>query len=104
MTTMPLATVRDNLSDLVEDIHGTHERVVITRNGEPAAVLVSVEDLAGLEETIDVLSDPASLRQLRESEDSLERGEHGLGAAELAAFLAAHRDRPVETAPTTPKG
>ncbi|MGH3409605.1 MAG: type II toxin-antitoxin system Phd/YefM family antitoxin, partial [Streptosporangiaceae bacterium] len=34
---------------------------VLTRNGHAAAVLISPEDLAQLEETIDVLSDPATL-------------------------------------------
>jgi prevent-host-death family protein len=34
-----------------------NERVVITRRGAPAAVLISPADLAALDETLDVLSD-----------------------------------------------
>ncbi|THD75215.1 MAG: type II toxin-antitoxin system Phd/YefM family antitoxin [Phenylobacterium sp.] len=51
MTTEPLRSVRDHLSALVDRVEREHERVMITRNGRPAAVLISVEDLAGLEET-----------------------------------------------------
>ena len=53
-----LATVRARLSAFVDSVAGTHERIVITRNGEPAAVLISPEDLKSLEESIALLSDP----------------------------------------------
>jgi prevent-host-death family protein len=53
-----LATVRARLSAFVDSVDGTHERIVITRNGEPAAVLISPEDLKSLEESIALLSDP----------------------------------------------
>jgi antitoxin YefM len=56
-TTTSLANVKAHLSAIVGSVHDTHERVVITRNGEPAAVLVSPDDLASLEETLDILSD-----------------------------------------------
>jgi antitoxin YefM len=35
----------------------THERTVLTKNGRPAAVLMSVDDLESLEETLALLSD-----------------------------------------------
>ena len=40
MTTTSLANVKAHLSAIVGSVHDTHERVVITRNGEPAAVLI----------------------------------------------------------------
>jgi PHD/YefM family antitoxin component YafN of YafNO toxin-antitoxin module len=52
-----------------------HERVVVTRNGRDAAVLISPEDLAGLEETIDVLSDPEALADIREADIAYARGD-----------------------------
>ena len=50
--TTSLADVRSQLSKYVEDVAKTHERVTITRNGKPAAVLISTEDLESLEETL----------------------------------------------------
>ncbi|MSZ29808.1 MAG: type II toxin-antitoxin system prevent-host-death family antitoxin, partial [Actinobacteria bacterium] len=38
MTTIPIATARANLSQLVEDASSTHERIEITKNGRRAAV------------------------------------------------------------------
>jgi antitoxin YefM len=48
---------------------------VLTRNGHAAAVLISPEDLAQLEETIDVLSDPQALADIREADQAYARGD-----------------------------
>jgi prevent-host-death family protein len=57
METTSLRAARDQLGELVDRVERYHERVVITRNGRPAAVLISPVDLAQLHETIAVLSD-----------------------------------------------
>ena len=72
-TTLPLAEVRDRLSPLVGSVESTHERVVITKNGRPAAVLISYDDLQSLEETLDILSDSGALADIRNSLGSTER-------------------------------
>lgn len=88
MTTLPLATVKNTLSAVVDQVEGTHERVTITRKGIPAAVLISPADLAALEETLDVLSDPQTLQRLRESREDIARGDV-LDSGQLRAMLAA---------------
>ena len=90
MTTLPLATVKNTLSAVVDQVEGTHERVVITRNGVPAAVLISPADLAALEETLDVLSDPEAMSRLRQSKEDIARGDV-LDSEQLRALLT--RDR-----------
>jgi prevent-host-death family protein len=75
MTTEPLRAVRDHLSEVVDRVEHQHERVVITRNGHPAAVLVSPDDLDQLEETIAVLSDPDALADIREADAAYARGD-----------------------------
>ena len=52
-----------------------HERVIVTRNGHAAAVLISPEDLAQLEETLDVLRDPEALADIREADAAYTRGD-----------------------------
>lgn len=74
-TTTSLANVKAHLSAIVGSVHDTHERVVITRNGEPAAVLVSPDDLASLEETLDILSDNALMAQLAHARAEIDAGE-----------------------------
>ena len=75
MTAEPLRSVRDHLSELVDRVEREHDRVVITRNGRDAAVLISAEDLAELEETLSVLSDAEALADIREADLAYARGE-----------------------------
>ncbi len=75
MTTTSLAAVKAHLSAFVDSVHGTHERVVITRNGEPAAVLISPDDLESLEETIALLSDPEAMAEIAESRAAIAAGD-----------------------------
>lgn len=75
MLTKSLADVKAHLSAYVASVHDTHERVVITRNGEPAAVLISPEDLESLEETLAVLSDPAAMADIAEADAAIARGD-----------------------------
>lgn len=61
MTTVPLGEARNHLSDYVTQVERTHERVTITRHGHAAAVLISADDLASIEETLDVLRTPGAV-------------------------------------------
>ena len=70
-----LTKVKSQLSALVDSVHSTHERIIITRNGKPAAVLISPEDLESLEETIAVLSDPDAMTEIKEARSAIARGE-----------------------------
>lgn len=75
MATEPLRSARDHLSELVDRVEREHDRVVITRNGRDAAVLISPEDLQQLEETVSVLSDPEALADIREADAAYQRGD-----------------------------
>jgi len=75
MSTESLRTVRDHLSEMVDRVEQHHERLVVTRNGRPAAVLISPDDLAEMEETISVLSDSEALADIREADAAYARGD-----------------------------
>jgi|HubBroStandDraft_2_1064218.scaffolds.fasta_scaffold05650_7 antitoxin YefM len=75
MTTEALRTVRDHFSDVVDRVESQHERVMVTRNGKPAAVIISPDDLAELEERLEILSDPDAMAEIREGRDAYARGD-----------------------------
>ena len=75
MSTQSLRDVRDHLSEVIDRVEHHHERVVVTRNGKPAAVIMSPEDLEQLQETIDVLSDAGALADIREADAAYARGD-----------------------------
>lgn len=72
---MPLADVKNRLSEVVDRLEREHGRVVITKHGHPAAVVISVEDLESLEETLDVMDSPALLDDIREALTGLAAGD-----------------------------
>ena len=71
---VPLAEVKNRLSEVVERLEREHGRVVITKHGRPAAVLLSLEDLESLEETLAILSDPELLAAIREADAEITAG------------------------------
>ena len=75
MSIESVRSVRDHFSEVVERVERHHERVTVTRNGRAAVVLISPDDLAALEETIEVLSDSAALADIREADAAYARGE-----------------------------
>lgn len=67
--------VRNHFSEVVDRVEHHHERVTVTRNGRPVAVLISPDDLAALEETLDVLSDAEASADIREADAAYARGD-----------------------------
>ena len=65
MKTLPLSEAKSQLSGLVEQVRSLEEQVVITRNGRPAAVLVSAEEFERWKETIEVRADAALMKEIR---------------------------------------
>jgi antitoxin YefM len=86
MSTESLRTVRDRFSEFVDRIEKQHERVVVTRNGTPAAVLISPEDLESLEETLAVLGDAEAVAELVEAHRAYLAGEVVRGVEAVEAL------------------
>lgn len=76
MTLVPLGDARDELSQYVADVERTHDRVTITRHGQPAAVLISADDLAAIEETLEILGTPGAVQAIREGQEDGEAGRY----------------------------
>lgn len=88
MKTEPLRSVRDHLSELVDLVQREQERVFITKNGRPVAVLISVDELESLDETIDVLGDPRAVAEIREAALSVARGDVVRGVEAVRSLRA----------------
>ena len=80
--TLPLSEVKAKLSEILDDVESTHERITITRNGRPVATLLSIDDIESMEETIALLSDPVARREIAEARRALADGDV-IGRAEL---------------------
>jgi prevent-host-death family protein len=74
MSTVHVAEAKAKLSQYVVSVQRTHERVTITRNGVPAAVMISPDDLESLEETLDIMSNLGLMAEIAEATAELEAG------------------------------
>jgi antitoxin YefM len=92
MTSLPLGEVKSHLSELVSRVHEHHERVTVTVHGRPSAVLVAVDDLDQLEESLAIMRDADTLRRLAQSDAELARGEE-VSADELAETIRRRQAR-----------
>ena len=64
MHAITYTTVRANLASVMDRVCDDHEPLIITRNGEQAVVMLSLEDYKALEETSYLLRTPANARRL----------------------------------------
>ena len=81
--TLPISEVKTHLPELVTGVEEREEEVVVTRKGKPAAVLVNYAEYERLKETLDILSDPALMRQIRRSQRFYAEGGKGLSFEEV---------------------
>ena len=72
---LPLSEVKARLSEVVDEVEQQHERVVLTRNGRPAAVLMSADELASIEDTLELLSQPGALNEIAEARREVSTGD-----------------------------
>lgn len=71
---MSISDVRANLPDLVTKVSDTLDRVTITVNGQPKAILVSAEELESLEETAEILAIPGAKRSIKQGLKEAKKG------------------------------
>jgi prevent-host-death family protein len=65
MKTLPLSEVKMKLSQLVEEVHSRDEQIIITRNGKPAAVLISPDEAESWQETVAIRADADLMEEIR---------------------------------------
>lgn len=65
MKTLSLSEAKMKLSGLIETLRVTDEEIVITKNGSPAAVLISPDEFESWKETISIRSDSSLMSEIQ---------------------------------------
>jgi prevent-host-death family protein len=73
METLSLSEAKMKLSELIEKVQSTDAEVVITKNGRPAAVLVSPDEFEGWRETIAIKSDADLMTEIKKGISALKK-------------------------------
>jgi antitoxin YefM len=87
MAFLSVAEAKDKLSAVVNDVASTHEHYTITRNGTPVAVVLPIDDLEALEETIFWLE--REIARLRSGEPPAQGGD--ITGEEMAELMEQRR-------------
>jgi prevent-host-death family protein len=74
--TYTLSEAKARLSELVAAVERTEEELVITRNGRPAAVLISADEFESWQETREIQRNPALMQEIKQGLAQLEKGYH----------------------------
>lgn len=74
-SSLPLAEVKAHLSEVVSRVSAEHDRVTVTVHGRPSAMVLAVEDVQAMEETIAILADGKLVQELIQAEAEIARGE-----------------------------
>jgi prevent-host-death family protein len=84
MQTLPISKVKDRLNELVDAAAVTHEQIIITKNGSPAAVLIGADEWESLQETLFWLSQPGTRASIDAARAEVGAGD-GLTEAQIRA-------------------
>ena len=74
--TLPLSEVKVKLSAIIAGVVRRSDEIIITRNGKPAAVIISADEYDSRRETQEIKRDPDLMKQIRESEEEYKRGDY----------------------------
>ena len=85
-----MAEARAKLAAILDSAVKSNERTVITRNGEPAAVIMSMGDYESMNETLEILADPELTKYLLEYTDNPD-AEPGQRIEQVMAEVEARR-------------
>lgn len=70
-----MSEVKTRLSEISDEVDRTHERVHVTRNGREHVVLLAIEDLDSLKDTLELLSDDAAMERIRTADAAVAVGD-----------------------------
>jgi antitoxin YefM len=64
---VPITKAKNDLLEIIRELEKDNGAIAVTKNGVPAAVILSMERFEGLLETLDILSDEETMKSLRKS-------------------------------------
>ena len=72
--TIPVRELRSELAEILDQVADLREHVIVTRRGRPAAAIVPIDEYESLEETMEVLSDPKAMADIRRGRADIKAG------------------------------
>ena len=74
VNTISVRELRPKLAEVLKIIHDRFDRYIITKRGQPEAVIMSVDDYESILETMEIQSDKALMRRIKKAEKEIKQG------------------------------
>jgi prevent-host-death family protein len=74
VNTISVRELRPKLADVLKSVHDRFDRYIITKRGQPEAVIMSIEDYESILETLEIQSDKSLMRKIKKAEQELKEG------------------------------
>lgn len=74
--TLPITKAREDLTKLVDNVSKKLSEYIITVNGSPAAILMSVQEYESMQETNEILANKKLMKELKQAEKDIEEGRY----------------------------
>ena len=81
--TLPVSEVKMKLTRLLSQVQDQADEVVVTRRGKPAAILLNYEEYEGLKETLEIISNPKLVAEIKHRYEYFRKGGKGLTIEEV---------------------
>jgi antitoxin YefM len=76
MTILPLNDVKTRFSAIADEVAATHDRVIVTRNGRPHVMVISIDDFESLQMTRELLAEPAAVQDILAADQEISAGDY----------------------------
>lgn len=76
MTILPLNDVKTRFSAIADEVAATQDRVIVTRNGRPHVMLISVDDFESLQMTRELLAEPGAVQDILAADQAIAAGDY----------------------------
>jgi len=76
MSILPLNDVKTRFSAIADEVAATHDRVIVTRNGRPHVMVISVDDFESLQMTRELLAEPGAVQDILAADHAISSGDH----------------------------
>ena len=74
--TVSVRKLRTNLARVLEDVTARMDRYVISKRGQPKAIIMCIDDYEGWLETLSIMADKKTMDDIKEAREEIARGKY----------------------------
>jgi antitoxin YefM len=97
MNILPLNEVKTRFSAIADEVAATHDRVIVTRNGRPHVMVISVDDFESLQMTRELLAEPGAVHDILAADREVATGDYHTLDELRAALEQRQREEDTDT-------